>query len=207
MRLSACVAGIVVVALILCSAAKSTEWQDSDAWPMYGRNLQHTFHNPDAAITPDNVAQLQSGWVFPTGDAVSASPAVVDGVVYTGSWDGYFYALDALSGRLKWKFRLDCQMTVVPIPEVCGGPPPGPDPPPVQHTRWNCNGISGSISWYAVLRWGQDGVRRQGLRRNPPVEEGYLRPAGRDRLCLGCQRPDAGSILSGGIRRQVILRR
>src|SRR5215470_4877742 len=82
MRRSACVAGIVVVALILCSAAKSTEWQDSDAWPMYGRNLQHTFHNPDAAITPDNVAQLQSAWVFPTGDAVSASPAVVDGVVY-----------------------------------------------------------------------------------------------------------------------------
>ena len=118
MRRSACVAGIVVVALILCSAAKSTEWQDSDAWPMYGRNLQHTFHNPDAAITPDNVAQLQSAWVFPTGDAVSASPAVVDGVVYTGSWDGFFYALDTQSGQLKWKFRLDCQMTVVPIPEV-----------------------------------------------------------------------------------------
>ena len=128
MRRSACVAGIVVVALILCSAAKSTEWQDSDAWPMYGRNLQHTFHNPDAAITPDNVAQLQSAWVFPTGDAVSASPAVVDGVVYTGSWDGFFYALDTRSGQLKWKFRLDCQMTVVPIPEVCGGLPPGPDP-------------------------------------------------------------------------------
>jgi len=87
---------------------------------------------PDIPSTPRRLTidpcNKVSAWVFPTGDAVSASPAVVDGVIYTGSWDGYFYALDALSGRLKWKFRLDCQMTVVPIPEVCGGPPPGPDP-------------------------------------------------------------------------------
>jgi polyvinyl alcohol dehydrogenase (cytochrome) len=48
--------------------------------------------------------------------------------LYTGSWDGYFYALDAHTGQLNWKFRLDCQLTVIPVPEVCGGPPPGPDP-------------------------------------------------------------------------------
>jgi polyvinyl alcohol dehydrogenase (cytochrome) len=113
---------------LFCLAVDAAERQDSDDWPMYGRNLQHTFDNPDSAITPNNVAQLRPAWIFPAGDVVSASPAVVDGVVYTGSWDGYFYALDARSGQLKWKFRLDCQTTVVPVPEVCGGPPPGPDP-------------------------------------------------------------------------------
>jgi polyvinyl alcohol dehydrogenase (cytochrome) len=128
MRRSVCVAGMLVIGLISYSAAKSSERRDVDDWPMYGRNLQHTFDNPDSLITPNNVARLQPAWVFPTGDAVTASPAVVDGVVYTGSWDGYFYALDARSGQLKWKFRLDCQMTVVPIPEVCGGPSPGPEP-------------------------------------------------------------------------------
>jgi polyvinyl alcohol dehydrogenase (cytochrome) len=128
MHRSVSVAGMLILGVIFCSAVKGAEWRDFDNWPMYGRNLQHTFDNPDSRITPNNVAQLQSAWVFPTGDVVSASPAVVDGVVYTGSWDGYFYALDAETGQLKWKFRLDCQLTVVPIPVVCGGPPPGPDP-------------------------------------------------------------------------------
>jgi polyvinyl alcohol dehydrogenase (cytochrome) len=123
-----CFAGMLVVGLIVCSAVNGADRQGFRDWPMYGKDLQHTFDNPDSLITPSNVTQLQSAWVFPTGDVVSASPAVVDGVVYTGSWDGYFYALDAHSGQPRWKFRLDCQMTVVPIPEVCGGPPPAPDP-------------------------------------------------------------------------------
>jgi outer membrane protein assembly factor BamB len=124
-RRSISVAVVLLVRLVLCSAVHSAEFRDLDDWPMYGRNLQHTFSNPDSRVTPNNVARLQPAWVFSTGDAVTASPAVVDGVVYTGSWDGYFYAIDAGSGQLRWKFRLDCQMTVVPIPEVCGGPPSG----------------------------------------------------------------------------------
>jgi outer membrane protein assembly factor BamB len=35
---------------------------------------------------------------------VVSSPAVEDGVVYFGSYDGLFYAVDAASGQLKWKF-------------------------------------------------------------------------------------------------------
>jgi outer membrane protein assembly factor BamB len=127
MRQSVCIRVMLVIGLMLCSAVNSAESRELDDWPMYGRNLEHTFNNPDSLITPKNVSRLQPAWVFPTGDAVTASPAVVDGVVYTGSWDGYFYAIDARSGQLRWKFLLDCQLTVVPIPEVCLGPPPGPD--------------------------------------------------------------------------------
>jgi len=99
-----------------------------DNWPMYGKDLSHSFSNPQSQINPHNVTSLMPAWTFPTGDAVTASPAVVDGVVYVGSWDGYFYALDAVSGRLNWKLQVDCQPTVVPLPQVCGGPAPGPDP-------------------------------------------------------------------------------
>jgi len=44
-------------------------------------------------------------WKFSTGDVVHASPAVVNGVVYIGSWDSYFYALDADTGQEKWRFH------------------------------------------------------------------------------------------------------
>src|SRR5438445_8205416 len=96
-------------------------------WPMYGRDLKHSFTNADSLINPSNVTLLAPAWDFTTGDAVSASPAVVDGVVYVGSWDGFFYALDAASGALKWSFQVDCQSTVQPIPAQCPG---GPSAPP-----------------------------------------------------------------------------
>jgi glucose dehydrogenase len=104
----------------------------AEDWPMYGQNLSHTFSNPDSKINPSNVANLRGAWTFPTGDAVSASPTVVEGVVYVGSWDGYFYALDAKLGTLKWKFKVDCQYTVLPIPQHCL--PPGFPPPPRRTT-------------------------------------------------------------------------
>jgi outer membrane protein assembly factor BamB len=91
-------------------------------WPMYGRNLRHSFSNPQSRINPGNVASLRQVWAFPTADVVSASPTVVDGVIYVGSWDGFFYALDAKSGTLIWKFQVDCQNTIIPAPPHCLAP-------------------------------------------------------------------------------------
>ncbi|MFN8459711.1 MAG: PQQ-binding-like beta-propeller repeat protein, partial [Anaerolineae bacterium] len=43
------------------------------------------------------------------GDWIEASPVVADNLVYFGSRDGYFYALDAQTGQEKWKRRLPWQ--------------------------------------------------------------------------------------------------
>lgn len=101
---------------------------DDGNWPMYGRNVRHTFDNSHAQINASNVSKLKLAWTFTTGDAVSASPAVVNGVVYVGSWDGNFYAIRAHTGSLVWHFAVDCQNTVVPVPPRCL--PPGATPPP-----------------------------------------------------------------------------
>ena len=42
---------------------------------------------------------------FTTGNVVHASPAVANGTVYVGSWDSYFYAIDAATGKEKWRFK------------------------------------------------------------------------------------------------------
>jgi outer membrane protein assembly factor BamB len=117
--------GIVAVGLLLLSGAKFHARQD---WPMYGRDLQHTFNNPASQITPSNVADLKLAWTFPTSDAISASPTVAGGVLYVGAWDGFFYALDARAGKLIWKFQVDCDNTIVPVPPQCLAP--GETPPP-----------------------------------------------------------------------------
>ena len=120
-----CLGTLVLVCLLGVGAGTGTphgEEPEEDDWPMYGRNLRHTFSNPSSAITPRTVSHLRPAWTFPTGDAVSASPTVVDGVVYVGSWDGFFYALAARTGRLMWTFQVDCDNAIVPVPPQCLAP-------------------------------------------------------------------------------------
>ena len=66
----------------------------------------------DAAVTPATVAFDVSGgaggiqplWTFKCEDEVRSSPAVVDGVLYVGSYDNNLWALDARTGEFVWKY-------------------------------------------------------------------------------------------------------
>jgi len=84
-------------------------------WPTYGHDAQHSF-NGRTTLTPATAKTLRKAWVFPTADAVTATPTVVDGVVYVGSWDDYFYAVNLETGTLRWKTRLQSQNAVKPYP-------------------------------------------------------------------------------------------
>ena len=84
--------GIFLIAY--CSSALA---QDA---AMFRGNLQHTGVYGAAGVPKFNAIK----WKFHTGGRVIASPAVADGVVYVGSTDGNFYAIDAGSGTMKWKF-------------------------------------------------------------------------------------------------------
>jgi len=53
-------------------------------------------------------------WSFHTGGMVIGSPTVVGGVVYVGSDDGNFYAIDAGSGAQKWKFAAKSRVPSTP---------------------------------------------------------------------------------------------
>ena len=84
-------------------------------WPSYGDGPQHTFAG-HTTLSPASVSSLRPAWRFATGDAVTATPTVVAGVVYVGSWDGNFYAIDLHSGALRWQFALHPQPAVSPQP-------------------------------------------------------------------------------------------
>jgi len=84
-------------------------------WPTYGHDAQHTF-NGRTTLTEASARTLRRAWFFSTDDAVTATPTVVGGTVYVGSWDDYFYAVDLESGRLRWRTRLTPQNAVMPYP-------------------------------------------------------------------------------------------
>jgi outer membrane protein assembly factor BamB len=43
-------------------------------------------------------------WRFATNSGIESSPAIVNGVVYIGSFYGYIYALNATNGALIWSY-------------------------------------------------------------------------------------------------------
>lgn len=84
---------LFILAALLAPQSGARAKADCD-WPMYAHDLGHS-----GAVSPGcteisrlNVASLRPKWLYPTGATVTASPAVVGGVVYVGAGDGTFYA-------------------------------------------------------------------------------------------------------------------
>ena len=76
-------------------------------WPMYGHDIrQSRFNAAETVISRQTVGSLHQVWFLQTGGPVTATPSEVDGVVYVGSWDHSFYALDARTGAVKWRVAL-----------------------------------------------------------------------------------------------------
>jgi outer membrane protein assembly factor BamB len=68
----------------------------------YRYNAAHTGdYSPVAGSVPSNGQLL---WNYTTGGSVESSPAVANGVVYVGSWDGNLYALNATTGANVWNY-------------------------------------------------------------------------------------------------------
>ena len=87
--------GLTALALFLVQ----TDWAQFH----FGPHL--TGYNPyENVLTPSNVSALTLDWSHTTGAMSYSSPAVANGVVYVGSDDGKLYALDAVTGALKWSY-------------------------------------------------------------------------------------------------------
>src|SRR5262249_23732523 len=69
---------------------------------MFRGNPQHSGVYAATGISAFNGVK----WKFHTGGMMIGSPTLADGTVYAGSADGNFYAVDAGSGVLKWKFEV-----------------------------------------------------------------------------------------------------
>lgn len=80
-------------------------------WPMYGRDLAHSFSAPTDCTTLSAVTapSITPRWGMLTADSLTASPTVVDGVAYAGDWTGKFYAVpvdQTGAAAPKWTFEI-----------------------------------------------------------------------------------------------------
>jgi quinoprotein glucose dehydrogenase len=75
-------------------------------WPAYGGGPEDMRYSLLAQINRGNVKQLKVAWSFDSGEqgGLQTSPIIVDGVLYAYSPSQKVIALDAATGRLRWKF-------------------------------------------------------------------------------------------------------
>jgi outer membrane protein assembly factor BamB len=84
---------LLIVLIIICIVPRTT----GESWPMFGHDSSHSRYSTSNAPDENNIL-----WSRTTGGEIYSSPAVADDKVYVGSWDGFVYCLDALTGEILW---------------------------------------------------------------------------------------------------------
>jgi len=98
------------VALVASSAfaGQGSEWTSS------GGDRQNTrSQQSERILSAANVSNLEAKWALTTHGDVSATPAVDSDTVYVPDWAGYVYAVNKLTGSVKWTVKLS-EITGVP---------------------------------------------------------------------------------------------
>jgi polyvinyl alcohol dehydrogenase (cytochrome) len=89
-------------------AGQGSEWNSS------GGDRQNTrSQQSEHILSSANVSKLEAKWVVTTHGDVSATPAVDSDTVYVPDWAGYIYAVNKLTGAVKWTVKLS-DITGVP---------------------------------------------------------------------------------------------
>ena len=91
-------------------------------WQAYGRTAAGDRYSPLDQIKPDNVNTLKVDWIYHTGDirgpndpgetTYEVTPLMIDNTVYLCTPHSVVIALDAVSGKEKWRFDPHLQQTV-----------------------------------------------------------------------------------------------
>lgn len=90
----------IVIALITTTvfASQGSEW-----WSAGGNRQNTRYQQSEKILSAANIGNLTTKWVFTTAGDVSATPAVDADTVYFPDWAGNLYAVDKLTGALKWQ--------------------------------------------------------------------------------------------------------
>lgn len=95
---------------------------ERNGWWRSNADAANTRYSPLTQIDRDNVAQLEVAWIYHSGSAgfdktrstrfnaiqannIQANPIIADGVMYAPAKGGFVVALDATTGRERWRFQ------------------------------------------------------------------------------------------------------
>src|ERR1700733_11533118 len=98
--------------------------KNGDEWLTYGRDYAETHYSPLTQINAGNVARMGLAWSWETesreGGALEATPLVANGVIYGILTWNVMFAVDARTGKFKWKW--DPEVPRQHVLDICCGP-------------------------------------------------------------------------------------
>ena len=104
---------LTAIALVASTAAADDALDASGGaravadWASYGRDFANQRFSPLGQIDRRNVRRLVPRWIYQTGTTASfqATPLVVDGVLYLSMPFDHVAAIDAATGRERWRYE------------------------------------------------------------------------------------------------------
>lgn len=98
--------GVLLLVSALTAQSQSNLFR-SGQWRIAGQNLNNSWSQPaEHSISPANVNNLRTKWVFTTGGDVSATPTVDGNAVYFPDWGRNLFAVDKNTGRQIWSHKV-----------------------------------------------------------------------------------------------------
>ena len=96
------------------------EFANGENWFLKGGNFRGEHYSPLAQVTARNVAGLGLAWAtdLPIPDGISATPIVVDGVIYLSGAFSVVYAIDARDGHVIWSFDPEVRQAFADDPSM-----------------------------------------------------------------------------------------
>ncbi len=109
-RFAAIVTACGLLTVFPVAGAGSASTQANGNWPAFLYNAGHSSYNAAATtITPGSISSLHMVWRWATPPSTNsgpnelfAAPTVLNGVIYIGANDGYFYAINETTHAVVW---------------------------------------------------------------------------------------------------------
>src|SRR3954469_23106627 len=97
---------ILIFGGLLRANSQSAEPKSTQDWAAYGGDQAKTHYSPLTQINKSNVKQLEVAWSYDTQETggLQTSPIEVAGVLFGISPSQKVFAVDAATGKVKWKF-------------------------------------------------------------------------------------------------------
>src|SRR5262249_24246809 len=104
-------------------AALKNAWRTGEDWLTYGLTLAETRYSPLNQIDATNVSRLSLAWSYargPGGDGQEANPLAANGAVYARTNWSVVFAVDARTGKERWRWDPEVNQNTVRSKVCCG---------------------------------------------------------------------------------------
>ena len=105
------------------AALRNAAQRKGEEWLSYGFTPQETRYTPLNQINASNVSRLGLAWSFevgPGGGGQEATPLVHNGVIFSTTQWSVVFAVDARTGKEKWRWDPEVNQTALRSKICCG---------------------------------------------------------------------------------------